>query len=95
MKIHMFSSRTDDFAEVAANPKRRLAAIARLTGMKQWLDWSSFLFIIVTLLETYQHSFGAVVTGLLAVVLIVGAAQTKSDVHLLQIMSDLHDRPSA
>ena len=95
MKLHMFSSRTDDFAEVAADPKRRHATIDRLSGLRRWLDWSSLLFILVTLLQTFEHSFGAVCTGLLAAILIGGAAQIKSDVHLLQVMGDLHDKPSA
>ena len=95
MKTHIFSSRTDDFAEVAADPKRRQAAIDRLTWLRRLYDWFSFIFMLTTLLQAFQHSFGAVITGLVAAMTIVFAAQMKSDVHLLQIMSDLHDKPSA
>jgi cell division protein FtsW (lipid II flippase) len=92
---NIFSTRKDDFAEVAANPERRRAAIDRLTGLERWYGLCSFIFMLTTLLLAYQHSFGAIILGLLAAMTLVFAAQMKSDVHLLQIMSDLHDKPSA
>ena len=94
MKI--FRTRKDDFAEVAADPERRRVSIARLTNSIWRMNLSSFLFLLIAVIEAFRHSLlEAAIPGFASVVFMILAAEMKSDLHLLQVMSLLHDKPSA
>jgi hypothetical protein len=93
MKI--FQLRKDDFAEIAADPVRRQAAIERLTRLHRKLDRAAFISSIVALLLAFDHRWGAVCAGLGAMGWMVMAGQIHADLHLLQVMSKFYEKPSA
>ena len=93
--MNILQSRKDDFADVAADPVRRQAAIERLTKSHRRLEWSGLGFLLLALLQAFDHSWGAVGTGLFTVILMVAAGQMRADLHLLQVTSKFYDKPSA
>ena len=90
--MRLLQTRKDDFADIAADPERRHAAIADLRRRSQWIGWSALLFTIVTAMMAWDQNVGAVCTGLFAALMFSFVARLEADVHLLQVLEKMQGR---
>lgn len=90
--MKLFQARQDDFANLAADPERRQAAIVDLTRRSRMVGWTALLFTIVTLMLVWDQSVGAVCTGLFAALMFSSGARLEADVHLLQVLEKMGGR---
>jgi hypothetical protein len=80
--------RKDDFAEIAASPERRRAAIVDLGRSSRRLSVAALFFTVVTVMLVWERNVGAACTGLLAAMFIAVGARMESDRPLLQVLDN-------
>ena len=86
--MSFFRKKNDDFAEMAASPERRRAAIIDLARRSRKLSVAALFFTVITVMLVWERNVGAACTGLLAAMFFAVGMGAESDRHLLQVLDN-------